>query len=91
MDYAGIKIVSSPYLTEPVIRLSPDLDVSDEFRAKCNAFYEHLFGRKPAAYMVNNEYLAAHPEIVSAFREYADNRIEKMMMDALTGNSHNID
>lgn len=83
MEYGGIKIVSSPYLTEPVIRLSPDLDVSDEFRAKCDAFYERLFGRRPAAYMINNDYLAAHPEIVSALRDQTEKRIDKMMTDVL--------
>jgi len=78
-SYCGIPIIENRYLTEPVISLSPDLDVSEEFRPKCNAFYENLFGRRPAAYMINNQYLAAHPDIVRAINKKFDRQLENVI------------
>ena len=78
-SYCGIPIIENRYLTEPVISLSPDLDVSEEFRAKCNAFYENLFGRRPAVYMVNDQFLAAHPDIVRAIKENLDSQLENLI------------
>ena len=67
--FGGIDIVESYLAVEQVIRLSDDVMVSDEFRAKCNAYYLSVYGMKPCAYMINNDTLVAHPEIVKVLRE----------------------
>ena len=55
-DFLGIPITVNPYAEdlEPVIQLSQDLPVSDEFREKCNDWYIKMFGYKnPVIYMWN--------------------------------------
>jgi len=44
----GIPIIPDPYIPDlvPVIELSKDLMVTDEFRKKANQFYIDLFGYK---------------------------------------------
>lgn len=73
--FNGIKVVESVMATEPVIRLSKDVMVTDAFREKCNKFYLDMFGTKPAAYMMsknalgmNEPTLLAHPEIIVALK-----------------------
>jgi hypothetical protein len=49
-------VTVNPYAEDldPVIQLSQDLPVSDEFREKCNDWYIKMFGYKePVIYMWN--------------------------------------
>jgi len=45
---SGIPIIESPHIQdlEPVIKLSEHVNVSPEFRDKCNQFYIDMFGYK---------------------------------------------
>ena len=58
--YMGIPIFESPHVpaTEkvPKIQLSPDCPVSDEFRAKTNAWYIEMFGYKDKPVVFMTEY-----------------------------------
>jgi len=44
--FAGVPIIENPYMDDlfPVIQLSADVNVSDEFRKKCNQYYIDMFG-----------------------------------------------
>jgi len=60
----GIKVIASPLIGDvPVIELNKDLDVSPEFRAKCNQFYLELFGTYKPVYIVGGDYVM-HPETI---------------------------
>ena len=61
--FNGIKIIENEFLskTEPILKLRNNIAVSDEFRAKCDAFYLDLFGDKPVFYMIDG-CITAHPD-----------------------------
>ncbi len=65
---SGYRVVSSPLATEPTLRLSMDVDVSDGFREEFNAWLEATFGRRPCAYVFDASKLLADvtPEIFGA-------------------------
>lgn len=67
--YMGMKIIADPRLSEksPVIELSSKVTVSDEFRAKTNAWYLEMFGEKLNFYFTDNNILA-HPENIVRLR-----------------------
>ena len=47
-NFCGVPIIENPHVPdlEPVIQLSEILDVSPEFRKKCNDWYIDMFGYK---------------------------------------------
>ena len=65
----GIPIIENPHLQdlEPVIKLSDTVNVSVEFRNKCNKFYIDLFGyREPM--MLKTQYgIFVAPNMASIF------------------------
>ena len=65
--YNGFQVIEHSLCTEPKIKLSKDVNVSDEFRSMMNAKLEAMFGRKPNAYLANGK-LYAHPKIVQQLR-----------------------
>ena len=68
----GIKVISSPFIQDvPVIELSEDLDVSLEFRAKCNQFYLEFFGTYKPVYVVGGDYVM-HPETIGLIKMQGD-------------------
>lgn len=68
-SYNGMPIITSPSLPEfvPVIELSHKVDVSPEFRAKSNARYLELFGKKAAVYMMSGK-MAVHPKTLERLK-----------------------
>ena len=66
MNYNGFEIIENPYLpaTTPVIELSPNLMVSDEFRRKTNKYYLERFGLKTVSYIIGNK-IIMNPENIA--------------------------
>jgi len=58
--YCGIPIIASDLIPEsqPTIELRNDVNVSSEFRNKCNQFYIDMFGYKTVMFMVDGKYVA---------------------------------
>ena len=67
--FMGMKIIASPLVpeTKPRIELSSALDVSPEFRDKCNAFYLEFFGLEAVMYVFGDT-LATNPVNVAKIK-----------------------
>ena len=74
LTYMGMKVIVDPFLPEksPVIELSRKVTVSDEFRAKTNAWYLEMFGEKLNFYFVDNNILA-NPKNIARLRRALPN------------------
>ena len=65
----GMEVIAAPNLPEftPVIQLSSHVMVTDEFRAKTNAWYIEMFGQKRTAYVVEDKWVM-HPNTIKCLQ-----------------------
>jgi len=61
LTFMGFPVHISPCIPDetPVLELSYNVDVSPEFRAKCNSLYLRLFGTRPYFLMIGNNMIAS--------------------------------
>jgi hypothetical protein len=65
-NFGGIDLVVNKHLPEkmPVLELSYNVSVSDEFRAEFNSWLLEMFGKKSVAYIVDMSMLGGKKIIV---------------------------
>ena len=68
-EFMGIPIVEDVHLPEfmPVIELSNNVTVSDEFRIKTNKWYLEMFGKRRTMYMAFGKCIM-HPNTIRALK-----------------------
>lgn len=69
----GIRLIESPLLSDrPKLKLSPDVQVSPEFRAEYDAWLLERFGfQEPVVYMMSGpfgDFLAGGPRALAAMK-----------------------
>ena len=69
-EFMGIPLIEDIRLPEftPIIELSNNINVSNEFRVKTNKWYLEMFGEKRTMYMAMGKYIA-HPKTIVALKK----------------------
>ena len=67
--FYGIEIIANPAIPEKQqkIKLSQKVDVSQEFREKCDKFYLDFFGEESTVYVMGGK-MFANPRTVHALK-----------------------
>ena len=70
MNLFGMRVIESPYITPvPTIQVRHDVPMTDEGRAKMNAWLLEMFGTKEVAYIWQNN-IFMKPEHVVMLRNF---------------------
>lgn len=75
----GIEIVSSPHLPalSPVLKLSDNISLTDNFRKDFDKYLLDLFGEKPFIISIGRK-LYAHPVVINYIKKEIDKKTHGM-------------
>lgn len=65
----GMTLIANPYLerTNPVMKLSKNIDLTEEFRREYDLWLEGFFGREATIFIIGN-IIFTHPDNVEAIK-----------------------
>ena len=65
----GMQLIANPYLerTNPVMQLSKNIDLTEEFRHEYDSWLEEFFGREKTIFIIGNK-IHTHPDNVAAIK-----------------------
>lgn len=65
----GVEIVENPHLTPvPVLKLRPEVPVSDAFRTEMDSWLLDMFGEKTVWFLLNGK-IYAHPTAIARLKQ----------------------